>query len=256
MNTLHYGSQGSIATITLNRPELFNAINEEMRRELLEVIERSERDKNIRIVIIKGNGPGFCAGADLGEGLGKRSVEEQLEDEYKPFLMAIDRGENLYIAQVHKSAAGIGGALAMTCDFCVMADDANIYLAFAAIGLVPDGGKTWHLLNGMGYSRALETIITGQKISAKECLTLGLVNKIVPENVLEETTMDWALQLAKGAPLAQRAAKRILKRIGNVTFGEAITLEAAEQGPLTRSEDCRNAVDAFLNKREPKFEGK
>ena len=256
MNTLIYETEGAIATIILNRPEVFNAINEEMRRELLEAIERTERDKNIRVVIIKGNGPGFCAGADLSEGLGKRPVEEQLEHEYKPFLMAIDRGDNLYIAQVHKSAAGIGGALAMTCDFCVMADDANIYLAFAAIGLVPDGGKTWHLLTGMGYSRALETIITGRKILADECLALGLVNKTVPENELENTTKDWALQLAKGAPLAQQAAKRILKRVGNVSFGEAISLEAIEQGPLTRSEDCRNAVDAFLNKQQPEFEGK
>lgn len=256
MNSVVYESEGAIATITLNRPEVFNAINEEMRKELLLVIEAAEEDALIRIVIIKGNGPGFCAGADLGEGLGKRPVEEQLEYEYKPFLMAIDEGSKIYIAQVHKSAAGIGGALAMTCDFCVMADDANIYLAFAAIGLVPDGGKTWHLLNGMGYSRALQAIIEGRKIPAKECLALGLVNKIVPEDELADATMNWALQLAKGAPLAQRAAKRLLKRVGSLSFGEAITLEAGEQGPLTHSNDCRNGVDAFLSKKKPVFEGK
>lgn len=256
MNTVILETNGAIATITLNRPQVFNAINVEMRRELLRVINAVEGDDEIRIVIIKGAGPGFCAGADLAEGLGRRPVEEQLEDEYKPFLMAIDQGNKLYIAQVHKSAAGIGGALAMTCDFCVMADDANIYLAFAAIGLVPDGGKTWHLLNGMGYSRALQTIIEGRKIPAAECLMLGLVNKIVPDQKLEETTLAWALALAKGAPLAQRAAKRLLKKVGSVSFAEAITLEAQEQGPLTLSADCRNAVNAFLNKKKPVFEGK
>ncbi len=256
MNTLLYETHGAVATITLNRPQVFNAINGEMRKELLAAIERTETDEAVRIVIIKGAGPGFCAGADLTEGLGEREVEEQLEYEYKPFLMAIDQGDNLYIAQVHKSAAGIGGALAMTCDFCVMGEDANIYLAFAAIGLVPDGGKVWHLLHGMGYSRALQAIIEGRKIPARECLSLGLVNRIVPEIELEQTVREWADDLARGAPLAQRAAKRLLKKMRQVSYGEAITLEAEEQGPLTRSQDCRNAVDAFLNKKKPVFEGK
>ncbi len=256
MNTLIYQSDGAIAIITLNRPERFNSLNEEMRRELLATILRSEKDAGVRIVIIKGAGPGFCAGADLSEGLGKRPVEVQLEEEYKPILMAIDGGDNIYIAQVHKSAAGIGGALAMACDFCVMANDAHIYLAFAAIGLVPDGGKTWQLFNGLGYSRALEAIVDGRKIPAAECLASGLINKIVDESDLERTVMNWALKLAQGSPLAQQAAKRILKQVGNMSYGEAISLEAFEQGPLTRSQDCRNAVEAFLNKRKPVFEGK
>ena len=111
--------------------------------------------KRSALSLSKAKGPGFCAGADLTEEMNDTSVVEQLEHEYKPFLMAIDQGSNLYIAQVHGMAAGIGGALAMTCDFCVMSEDANIYLAFAAIGLVPDGGKTWHLDQRYGlFTRA------------------------------------------------------------------------------------------------------
>jgi 2-(1,2-epoxy-1,2-dihydrophenyl)acetyl-CoA isomerase len=144
----------------------------------------------------------------------------------------------------------------MTCDLCVMADNANIYLAFAAIGLVPDGGKTWHLLHGMGYSRALQTIIEGRKIPAEECLAVGLVNKIVPESVLDAATLNWAGELAKGSPLAQRAAKRLLKKVGFSSYGEAITLEAQEQRVLSNSEDFNNAVEAFMNKQKPVFEGK
>ncbi len=256
MSTVLYEAAGPVATITLNRPEMFNAINKQMRGELLDAIMRAEDDDGVRVVIIKGSGKGFCAGADLQEGLEGRPVDEQLELEYKPFLMAIDQGEKLYIAQVHNSAAGIGGALVMTCDFCVMADDANIYLAFAAIGLVPDGGKTWHLLNAMGYSRALQAIVEGRKIPASECLEMGMINKVVAADDLEEATLVWAMQLAKGAPLAQRGAKRLLKQVANLSYGEAISAEAAVQEPLTRSEDCRNAVEAFLNKRKPEFKGK
>jgi len=256
MSTVLYESDGAIATIMLNRPEKFNAFNAQMRKELLEAIERAESEEAVRIVILKGSGPGFCAGADLGVALGKEPISNQLENEYKPFLMAIHEGEKIYISQVHRTAAGIGGALAMTCDFCVMEDDANIYLAFAAIGIVPDGGKTWHLLHGMGYSRALQTIIEGRKIPATECLALGLVNKVVAAEELETATREWAQQLAKGAPLAQRAAKRLLKKVGAVSYGEAISLEAIEQDILTRSEDCVNAVDAFMNKRKVEFKGK
>ena len=256
MTTVLYEVSGPVAVITLNRPELLNAINKQMRGELLAAIEKAEADNGVRIVIIKGSGKGFCAGADLAEGLGGRSVDEQLEYEYKPFLMAIDGGEKIYISQVHNTAAGIGGALALTCDFCVMAQDANIYLAFAAIGLVPDGGKTWHLLHALGYSRALQAIIEGQKIPASECLALGLINKVVAPNDLNQTTLAWAMELAKGAPLAQQAAKRLLKKVGQLSYGDAITIEAAEQKPLTVSEDCRNAVDAFLNKQQPVFKGK
>lgn len=256
MKTLLYDTNGAVATITLNRPEMFNSFNALMRVEFLQAIEKVEGDDSVRIVIIKGNGPGFCAGADLAEGLDPDKVEPMLVNEYKPFLMAIHEGQKIYIAQVHRTAAGIGGSIAMTCDFCVIGEDANIYLAFAAIGLIPDGGKTWHLLNGMGYSRALQAIIEGRKIPAQECLAMGLVNKVVPPDQLDSATSEWAQNLAKGAPLAQRAAKQLLKKVGTLSFGDAITLEASVQVPLSHTDDCKNAIEAFFNKQKPVFEGK
>ncbi|MCP4072254.1 MAG: enoyl-CoA hydratase/isomerase family protein [Hyphomicrobiales bacterium] len=256
MSTILYETNGFVATITLNRPEKFNSFDARMRANLLDAIGQAEGDDRVRIVIIKGSGRGFCAGTDLTEGVDGNMVEDLLENEYKPFLMAIHQGKKIYIAQVHRTAAGIGGALAMTCDFCVIDETANLYLAFAAIGLIPDGGKTWQLLHGMGYSRALQAIIEGRKIPAEECLVLGLVNKVVPLDMLDEVTLEWANELAKGAPLAQRAAKRLLKKVGSVSYGEAISIEAAEQAGLTNSEDCKNAVEAFLNKQKPVFEGK
>ncbi len=256
MNSILYETNGSVATITLNRPEKFNSFDARMRADLLSVIGQAEGDEGVRIIIIKGNGPGFCAGTDLSEGVDGDLVEDLLENEYKPFLMAIHQGKKIYIAQVHRTAAGIGGALAMTCDFCVIEESANIYLAFAAIGLIPDGGKTWHLLHGMGYSRALQAIIEGRKIPAEECLALGLVNKVVPADTLDEVTCEWANELAKGAPLAQQAAKRLLKKVGSVNYGDAISIEAREQAGLTSSKDCKNAIEAFLNKQKPVFEGR
>lgn len=256
MTSVLYASDGAIATITLNRPERFNAFNSEMRKQMLKAVERAENDADVRIVIVKGEGPGFCAGADLKEGFSDSSALDHLINEYKPFLMAIFEGKKIYISQVHRSAAGIGGALAMTCDLGVMASDANIYLAFAAIGLVPDGGKTWHLLHGMGYSRALQAIIEARKIPAEECLTLGLVNKVVAPEELETATREWALSLAQGAPLAQQSAKALLRKVGLMSYGEAINIEAEAQEPLTQTDDFRNAVAAFANKQKPTFEGK
>ncbi len=256
MDSILYEVDNAVAVITLNRPDKFNSFNARMRADMLDAVLKAEQDDDVRIVIIKGNGRGFCAGADLSEGIEGNSVENQLENEYKPFLMAMHEGKKIYIAQVHKTAAGIGGTLAMTCDFCVMDDGANIYLAFAAIGLIPDGGKTWQLLHGMGYSRALQAIIEGHKISAQTCLALGMINKVVPVEKLDQVTREWANELSKGAPLAQQAAKRLLKQVGSMSYKNAISLEAKEQAVLTNSEDCKNAVEAFLNKEKPVFTGK
>lgn len=248
-------TDGPIATISLNRPKVFNAIDSAMRGSLRETIDAVNGDPEIRIVILKGEGRGFCGGADLGEGLGG-SVTDELENEYKPLLMGIADSPKIWIASVHGSAAGIGGALAMNCDLMVMAENANIYLAFAAIGLIPDGGSTWLLLRAMGYHRALETIVEGRKISSAECLAMGLANRIAPPETVHEASRYWADQLARGAPLAQSTAKRVMRQLDRLDFSQAISLEAVEQQPLTESEDCRNAIAAFLAKRKPEFRGK
>jgi len=191
----------AVATITLNRPKAFNAFNAQLRRELLKTVQDLEANAAVRVVVIRGNGPGFCAGADLGEGF-PDPISEQIEAEYKPFLMAIAESRKIYIAQVHGTAAGIGAALAMSCDLMTMADTASIYMAFAAVALVPDGGNTWFLLRAMGYARALAAILEGTKIPASDCLTYGIANRLFAPDQLDAETVDWASKLAKGAPLA------------------------------------------------------
>jgi 2-(1,2-epoxy-1,2-dihydrophenyl)acetyl-CoA isomerase len=246
---------GAVATVTLNRPQVYNAMDTHMRSALAEAIRTVDADPAVRIVILRGEGPGFCAGADLGEDVSD-SAADQLETEYKPILMAIAASPKIWMAAIHGSAAGIGCALALNCDLLVMAEDANIYLAFAAIGLVPDGGANWLLLQAMGYARALETVIEGRRVPAGECVAIGLANRLAPPGLAFEWALEWANSLARGAPLAQAAAKRILRRVGGVDYGTAITMEAGEQQVLSASEDFRAGVAAFFAREKPEFRGR
>ena len=252
---LDYSVSGAVAKITLDRPKVLNAFNAGLRRELLAAAIRAGDDGAIRIVVLAGNGASFCAGADLAEGIAA-SVTEQIENEYKPFLMEISCSPKLWIAAVQGSAAGIGGALAMVCDFLVMEEDAQIYMAFAAIGLIPDGGAGWQLQNALGPRRALEAIVEGRRIKGPECLALGLANKVVARGEAFNAALQWAQELALGAPLAQAAAKLALREMRGKPLDEAISIEARLQQALTESEDFRNGVASFFAKRKPEFRGR
>jgi len=245
---------GAIALVTLNRPATRNAFSSGMRAGMRAAVASINADPSIRFAVLKGAGAGFCAGADLTEQF-EGSITDQIEDEYKPFLTGIAEGDAIWIAAVHGAAAGIGGALAMACDLNVMAEDSSIYLAFAAIGLIPDGGATWQLLNAMGYRRAFETVIEGKRIPAADCLAYGLANRVVPTARVHDEALAWARTLSEGAPLAQASAKRVLRHIGRMRLQDAITLEAKKQQPLIESQDFREAVADFFAKRKPRFRG-
>ena len=247
-------TDGPIVHVILNRPDSYNSMNKSMRMELGSAINSINDNRDIRVVIIKGSGKGFCAGADLAEGVGD-AVDKMLLEEYQPFLTAIAESPKPFVAQIHGPAAGIGGALAMVCDQVVMSEDAYLYLAFAAIGLIPDGGLNWHLIHALGYRRAYEAIVEGRKISATECLEAGIANKVVAADELENFVSEKAKKLASGAPLAQAAAKQLLRQAERMTMREVIEMEANMQKPLTESDDCRNAIDAFFAKQKPVFKG-
>ncbi len=245
---------GPVATITLNRPKQFNALDEELRARLRQVVGTVDADDAIRIVILKGTGRGFCAGADLAGGI-DHPLSAHIDREYKPALVGISQSPKIWIAQIHGTAAGIGAAFAMNCDFVTMADNATIYMAFAAISLIPDGGNTQLLLQNMGYHRALQAIVEGRKIPADECLSYGIANKLYAEDDLDQKTREWAHQLADGAPLAMAAAKKLLRNAGQIGFSEAITAEGNAQTPLAQSNDFKAGVQAFFDKEKPVFSG-
>lgn len=247
--------EGALAKVTMNRPDSLNAFDASLRAGMRDAVARVEDDQTIRVVILKGAGRGFCSGADLGAGRPDTN-SFVIDREYKPFLDAIAQSNKIWIAQVHGPAAGIGAAVAMNCDLMTMAEDAYIYLAFAAIALVPDGGNTRLLFEAMGYKRALETCIEGRKVPAAECHSFGICNKTFAPDVLEAETEAWAQSLAARAPLSLAATKRLMRQVGRMSYGDAISAEAREQEPLLQSSDFVEGVRAFFAKDTPTFQGK
>jgi 2-(1,2-epoxy-1,2-dihydrophenyl)acetyl-CoA isomerase len=254
-DTVRYAVDQGVALITLNRPAVMNAFNHQMRVDLLAAVRRAVGDAEVRVVVLTGEGRGFSAGADLADGV-PPLVQQQIDEEYKPVLMAISEAPKPFISAVNGAAAGIGSSFAMACDLTVMAENAYIYEAFIAIALVPDGGATWHLVRQLGRKRAFEVIIEGEKMSAARCLELGLANRVVPAERLLEETLAWARAIAKKAPLALRYSKEALNMAMQLDLADTISYEAKLQNITFISEDAREGVQAFFEKRPPVFRGR
>jgi len=253
-DVLLFETDGTIATVTLNRPDKMNSFDGALRAALTTAVAAIEDDPGVRVVVLRGAGRCFSAGADLSaERTGPESFH--LDIAYKPFLTAIAQSDKIWIAQVHGACAGIGAAIAMNCDLMAMAEDSYLYLAFAAIALVPDGGNTRLLLDAMGYRRALQAAIEGRRIPAGECLGYGIANKVVATGDLEAETRAWAERLAAGAPLGMAATKRLMRSVGAMSYGDAISAEGREQAALLRSADFREGVRAFFAKEKAVFKG-
>lgn len=250
---------GSVAVVSLNRPDNLNSFDGALRRELLLAVREMNDDDSVRVVILTGAGRAFSAGADLTDMPEDRAnfrVEDQLNGEYKPVLMEIHEAPKPWISAINGACAGIGSALGMVCDLTVMADDAYVYQAFAAISLVPDGGATWHLVRTLGRKRAYEVIVTGEKIRAEKCLQWGLCNRVVPaENLLEET-LAWASEIAAKAPLSLRYAKQAVNGAIEESVSDTISAEAKLQHICFTSEDAQEGVAAFMQKRPPVWQGR
>lgn len=250
---------GSVAVLTLNRPDSLNAFNSELRRDLLLATREVNDDATVRVTVLAGAGRAFCAGADLSESASNPAtfrVEDQLNGQYKPILLEISRAPKPWIAAVNGAAAGIGSAFAMNCDLCVMAEDAYLYQAFTAIGLVPDGGATWHLARTLGRQRAYEVIVSGEKIRAQKCLDWGLCNRVVPAGESLEAALAWAGELAAKSPLSLRYAKEALNGAMEDSLADTISNEARLQHQCVTSADAAEGIAAFMEKREPRWRGR
>jgi enoyl-CoA hydratase/carnithine racemase len=253
-----------VATLTLNRPERLNAITATMLARLSEALVECDEDPEVRVVVLTGAGRGFCAGLDLkdqasGQGLGggggigaavgrfdlRNAPPTVLHDLDKPTICALNGG-----------AAGYGMDLALGCDLRVAADTAKLSAAFTRRGVLPESGGTWLLPRLVGWARAAEVAFTGRTLSAEQCLELGLVNKVVPAELLAKEVDSLAREIAANAPLAVQATKRMMRLALDETFEANVHHVFLQLLPLFRSQDFREGVAAFLEKRPPKFEGR
>lgn len=255
--TVLYERHGRVAVITLNRPEVLNAFNRQLAHELRDAMIRASADREVRAVVLRGAEGRFSAGADLKQGFPQdRRVEDMLNTEFRPILDMIAGMEKPVIAAVGGPAAGIGLSFALVCDLVMMAEDAYLLSPFAAIGIIPDGGATWLLVRQLGYHRAYQLCIESERVPAQRCLELGLANRLVPAEQLDEQSLAWAQALAERAPLALARTKMAMRRAMTISLSEAIAYEAQLQNACIESEDAKEGVAAFLAKRKPEFKGK
>jgi len=255
--TVKYRTDGAVAVITISRPEAMNSFDEVLRAELADACRRAAADNEVRAVVLHGEGRSFSAGADLKSGLNPdRSIEQVLQEEYRPALEAIWNMEKPVIAAVGGSAAGIGTSFALICDLLVMAENSFLLSPFTTISLVPDGGLNWLLVHQLGYRRAFQLSIESERIPADRCLELGLANKVVPADDVVNEAIAWAGRLAERAPLSVAATKKAMRHATSGSWASTFDIEAPMQQTLRQSDDCAEGIQAFFEKRKPRFKGK
>jgi 2-(1,2-epoxy-1,2-dihydrophenyl)acetyl-CoA isomerase len=250
--------RGKVAVVTLNRPGSLNSFNSALRNALKAAMHEVATDESVRAVVLTGAVRCFSAGADLkaGETAQGAEVERQLNEEYGAPLREITRMPKPVVAAVSGFATGIGGSYALACDLVVMGESAFFQVPFQKIGLVPDGGMTWLLTERVGHRRAFELAVSGDRVPATQCLEWGLCNRVVPDAEVLDRALDWAGQLTDVAPMALTYMKQLLRSAPDMGFEQTIRAEARLQAACIDSEDFREGVAAFVQKRPPRFTGK
>ena len=247
--------EGTVLTITLNRPEVLNALNSAVHRALFAALEGAE-DPAVRAVVITGAGRGFCVGQDLQEfSGGAGDVADNLRANYHRNVLAIRALQKPVIAAVNGAAAGAGLSLALACDLRIASDGASFVPAFIKIGLVPDSGGTWLVRRLLGAARAFEWLTTGRRLSAEDACEWGLVSEVVPADQFGARVQEVAQLYAAMPTRAVWETKRLLDAAESTTFAEQLELEAITQAEMTQTPDFREGVAAFLEKREAVFSG-
>jgi 2-(1,2-epoxy-1,2-dihydrophenyl)acetyl-CoA isomerase len=246
---------GAVLTITLNRPDVLNALNSEMHRGLAAAL-RDARDGGVRAVVITGAGRGFCVGQDLTEFReAPGDIGSRLRGNYHPNIRAIRALEKPVIAAVNGVAAGAGMSLACACDLRIAADSAPFVPAFINIGLIPDSGGSYFVTRILGPARAFEWLASGKRLTAAEAHAWGLVSEVVEADALATRVAELAAQLADLPTRGVGMTKRLLDHAVTATLEEQLEREAQLQTAATQTEDFREGVAAFLEKRPPKFKG-
>lgn len=257
MDTLQVERAGGVVTVTFNRPEKRNAVNNQMWDELEAVALELVRSTDDRCVVLTGAGGAFCSGADLSDHTGEARVHQLAAmRRINAVAQAFHELPQPTIAKVTGVAAGIGMSLALGCDLVVASEEARFSEIFVKRGLSLDGGSSWLLPRLVGLHRAKELALFGDVISAKEALEIGVINRVVPATEIDALVDDWAARLAAGPPIAMAMTKRMLNRAFEQSFEQALDDEARCQTVNFGTKDTVESISAFLQKREPEYKGR
>ncbi len=245
-----------VATLTLDRPKLKNALNGQMRAEIVHAVRVAERDA--RVLVMGGAGDAFCSGQDLGDtgNVTNLDMERTLRDEYVPMLKAIFDCKVPTISAVHGAAAGAGANLALAADVVIAADEAYFIQAFTRIGLIPDAGGTYFLPRQMGSAKAMGAALFGDKITGRQAADWGMIYESVPLAEFDRHVANRALHLAQGPTAAYTRVKQAMKGSFENTLDQQLATEARLQGECGKTRDFQEGVMAFLEKRPAKYEGR
>ena len=258
--TIDLTTDGPSARILLNRPDALNAWNEQFGDDLLDAVSAVAADDGIRALLITGAGRGFSSGADLkeqrgGDDGGLPDLSARLKEVYHPIITGLREMPKPVVSAVNGPAVGIGCSLALAADLIVAAESAYFLLAFVNIGLVPDGGSTAFLPARVGYARAAEMAMLGERVPADQALDWGLINQVVPDDQLESTASALLEKLANGPTRSYAGAKRLLNRRVYADLAGQLEAEADAQKEQGQSKDFIEGVTAFVEKRAPNFTG-
>ena len=257
MATLIKEIKGALAVLTLNRPDKYNAFNREMALALQTALDECA-DPSIRAVLITGTGKAFCSGQDLAEAIDRNGpgMKKILAEHYNPIIQQIVALPKPVVALVNGVAAGAGANIALACDVVIAHEQASFIQAFSKIGLIPDSGGTYFLPRLIGAQKALALMLTGDKVSAKEAEALNMIYKAVEAETYETFTADFMSKLALMPTRALALTKKAVQESWNNTLSEQLNLELALQVEAGNTEDFKEGVQAFLDKRKPNFTGK
>ncbi len=255
---LKYEVKEGVATITLNRPEVYNALNDGITYELQDAFKAVMKDEQVRVVVLTGEGKAFCSGQDLkaASGQEKRSFLDSLHKRYNPIIRLMRNLPKPILCRLNGVAAGAGCSLALACDMIVADEEATLIEVFINIGLVPDSGSSYFLPRLVGTAKAFELCAMGSRLKASEAVQLGIVTKAVPAAQLDEALKTYTDYFAKAPTKAIGLIKKMLQKSAVSTLDEMLDYEAYSQEIAGGTHDYKEGVNAFLEKRKPEFKGK
>jgi enoyl-CoA hydratase len=252
---LDVARDGRVLTLTLNRPEQLNALTDELSDALAAELETASTYDDVRVVVLRGAGRAFCAGADISAVDGPMKLDVRALDRANRIVRAITRLDKPVVAVVQGPAAGVGCSIALAADLAVTAESARFLLAFARIGLMPDGGSSATVAASIGRARAMRMALLAEPLTGREAYDAGLVSHLTDDDALETVAAEVVAGLAAGAPLAQAATKRAVNAATFIGLDDALERERTGQTLLLRTHDAAEGMRAFAERRTPDFEG-